>query len=602
MSASVTSGQIYELRSIANTEIGIGVASASLSDGANLIRWSAYAGNNDQKWVATDTGSGWTLTNVNSGKLMVVYNGNIANGEKVVQWGSGSTNSKWNIAQLNGTDTVTIDGVECPKCVVYAANGTSLALTYNSGGYGVIATYNASDTLQQWALYPTWGEDTTLPAPYGLGFAPMVSSAPDTSYNNGKNGGNVKNSSTSTLNFYVYPYWTTAPARKDVAAFQFRYRTRVMKAGGSYGSWTAWSAWESVTPVTSGSWFYRSTYINGKITTSQKQSQAQYEVRDSRTEDNITYVGASTQYTITFYQRPVLTISSAVWTPDGLTLSVSSNYTKGTTNVKVTSIKASSTEILAEPQFFQTIGSTILVPQSALKTVPANNTSIVIKYQVGTDQMLLFGDTYSKTITLTYDSGSTSVTLSFTAASGLALTCDLHTYTDPKMWTLVDGVLAELEGNGGVFTIYYPFNKAYEIFASGTASGSWFSTHVTRTESVTPVHAFIWDVGFLIVEHNSGSGLSVSDTVEATYNAYDLDSRAYQTVTFSRTKHHAIDVEGALVSGSQSVRDDVSGAVGNHAVYRSPAGELFPVAIIGAKRDTTKNLTEFTINAIRESE
>ena len=137
MSASVTSGQIYELRSIANTEIGIGVASASLSDGANLIRWSAYAGNNDQKWIATDTGSGWTLTNVNSGKLMVVYNANIANGEKVVQWGSGSTNSKWNIAQLNGTDTVTIDGVECPKCAskVIARHGKGRMLFYSCEKY-----------------------------------------------------------------------------------------------------------------------------------------------------------------------------------------------------------------------------------------------------------------------------------------------------------------------------------------------------------------------------------------------------------------------------------------------------------------------------------
>jgi len=590
MSASVTSGQIYELRSIANTSIGLAVSSASTTDGENIIRYTVNDGN-EFKWTVENTGSGWHITNVNSSKLMVVYNANFANGERLVQFSGGSANALWNIVQ-DGTKT--INDTECPKVRIYAANSTEWAVTYNSNGNAVIATPSASDTLQQWALYPTWAADTSIPAPYSLGASFAVGSY--------ENGGNVQDAA-ATVDYTVYPFWTCAPARADIAQFQYRYRTRTMAANSTWGAWGDWSSWGAANVTRDGQRFWLTSGLSVEVT-SGKQAQAQFEVRDTSAVNGTTYVGATAQCSVMFYQRPVVNITSATWSPDGLRLGLTSNYSKGSTNVSISSIVANEKELLSDTvtgQLLTTSGA-MLINQSVLKSIPADGTEITVTFKVGTDQMMLFPDTFTQTPGIAYDGGSVPVSLTFQEADGLALTCDLSAY-DARLWVLVGNELTEMQTDEGVFTIYYPFGTPYTVFASGSDGTEWFAASATRTENASKVHALNWDGGFLLIEHNTDSPLTVDDSIEAVHNVYDLNSRPYQTVTYSPIRHQSLSPNGVLIDEfSTSTRDAVAEAVGKHATYRSPAGDLFPVAIISATRKTTSYWCEIQVSLIRESE
>lgn len=599
MSASVISGQMYELRPMADTSTTMAVGMSSMADGAAIVRCSVL-NINDQKWTLNNSESGWRIVNVNSSKLMVISWPSgvtpFVNGRYVVQYSSGTVNTYWNIVQLEGdSGTTTINETECPVVRIFAGGtGTALSLTYNANGFACIATANEQDTTQQFALLPTWATNAQIPAPYNLGASAAVGTY--------ENGGNVKNTASGNISFTVYPFWTCAPARAEIAQFQYRFRKRSMSASSNWGNWQSWSAWTDAAVTRSGNQFWLTGGLSATIG-SGKQIQAQFEVRDTTTSGDITYVGATAQGSVMFYQRPVVNITGATWSPDGLRLSVSTNYVKGSTNVNITSIQVSGRELLGEPVMgtLTTTTGTILINQTILKGIPSAGATATVTYQVGTDQYMLFPDVFTGTPTIAYEGGSTPVSLAFSQTDGMALTCDLSDY-DARLWVLVGDELTEMKAENGVFKVYYPLGVPYTVFASGSDGSNWFASSVTRTENARKVHAINWYGGYLLIEHNTES-LTVEDSIEAVHNVYDLNSRAYQTVTFAPIRHQALSPAGVLIEEfSTSNRDAVADAVGKHAIYRSPAGDLFPVAIVDATRKTTTYWCEVSVSLIRESE
>jgi len=593
MSASVTSGTVYELRSIADTSICLGVASSSMADGASIIRWSSL-GVNDQKWTATDTGSGWRLTNANSGKYMVVYNANIADGESVIQWGSGT---KWNIVQLNGSDTVTIDGTECPKCVIYAGSGTSYALTYDPSGYAAIKSYDANDTLQQWALMPTFKVNSQIPAPYKLGYSENIGEA-----ENGGNVRNVANDGTLVSSAKIYPRWDFPPVFSNSPTFLLRSRTRVMlSANSQWQAWSSWTDWGAVTYTQAKNTFWSNSQVSSNPNATRKLSQYQYEIK---AQDSDGYVGASATLTVTFWQRPVLTWGNPTWTPEKLSFPCSSTYQKGVTYIYIDSIKEGTKELLAAPVSLscQSGFASIDIPQADMVAIPTENASLTVTYRVGTDQRLAFDYVYTVSKTVSYDGGTTPPTVNIAENTGRTLKVTFSG-SDKKLWMLVGDELHECPLDGSAFIVAYPFNKEYTLFATGTSGIDWFAWHSTRTESVSPIHAINWDGGYIFVEYDVDNPLTDEDSIEAVYDAYNFDSRAYQTVTFAPTRKQQKSIGGVLVDAlSTSDRDAIGDAVGRHATYRSPTGDIYPCAVIGCSRKAYSYYTEVTVKIVREAE
>ena len=598
MSASLTDGMMYELRPVSDTSKNMAIGSSSHVNGAKAIIYSILD-INDQKWLLSQVTGGWRITNVESGKRIVVWwptsdaPWNV--GQEIVQWEGGTENAVWTAVQ---TGSVTVDGVECPVVVFEVAAHTGYAMSVSDGIYYgsylvKLAASDTSATTQQWICIPTLAHDSSLPAPASLTIT----------------GTKEKNAANSITFSGLKAQWTMPngiAANSDVT-YQVHTRYRKMAISGAWDAWTSWSTWATATTSRSGNTFTESSGHSISVNNTQKLAQLQFEVRAVRSG---TSAGPVARETATCYIVPVLTLSGASWTPEGLTIAASSSYTssstyvsRGPTTVKVSSIKASGAELVKEPSssVLMSDSDSIFIPQENLLGIPSSGVQLTVYYYVGTDTHGLFSTRKSGTATVSYNAGSPTVTVTDTA--GYTKTVSVANSDDTKVWLLYDGKAYECENGVAV----YPFGKAYELFASGTygpsGSKAQFAWHQSFNAVSAGVHAWNWDGGSALLEIREGGPLTVEDSIEAVYESYDLFGRAYETVDFADTLHHKFTASGAVAVGiTESVRGDFELIAGLHATYRSPRGDIVPVAIISVSREAHKDWTEINVSMIRESE
>ncbi len=95
----IVSGETYKLINRSSGK-ALDVTNGSTADGADVIQWG-YSGQNNQKWILTDTGNGYKLSNTKSGKVLDVYKSSTADGADVIQWtDNGQNNQRWNLIDL----------------------------------------------------------------------------------------------------------------------------------------------------------------------------------------------------------------------------------------------------------------------------------------------------------------------------------------------------------------------------------------------------------------------------------------------------------------------------------------------------------------------
>ena len=101
----------YRIAMYSNQNIGIDIDAGSKENGANALLWEWYEENNIQKKfnIKYDINDGcYTITNINSGKLLDVQNGGTQNGANVWQYEENGTDSqKWKIVKnSNGSYSI----------------------------------------------------------------------------------------------------------------------------------------------------------------------------------------------------------------------------------------------------------------------------------------------------------------------------------------------------------------------------------------------------------------------------------------------------------------------------------------------------------------
>ncbi len=69
------------------------MTNGSTTDGADVIQWG-YSGQSNQKWIITNTGNGYKLSNAKSGKVLDVYNSSATDGADVIQWTDNGQNNQ----------------------------------------------------------------------------------------------------------------------------------------------------------------------------------------------------------------------------------------------------------------------------------------------------------------------------------------------------------------------------------------------------------------------------------------------------------------------------------------------------------------------------
>ena len=594
--APFKSGGIYEIRSMLDTGKCADVASASKANGANV---QLYVCNhtNAQKWTFTQESDGWSIRNIASGKYMDVDGASFADGTNVQSYQDNDTRAqRWSITALG---TTTLEGQTCQVVSIGADNDTDYMLDdlgANTSSGNNIQIYQANGTsAQRWALWPTWAEDEFMPSPYNLGITENEASV----------------AWASSMSLTVHPTWECAPAYATSGpnAYQIRHRTRKMSSTTStWGSWTDWTSWETANVTKDAQKSVLTQGIALSMTNSHKAMQLEYQVRATGVDELALLYGAAASHTVTLCPKPTVDFSTATMTAGGMSVGYSSNYGAGSTTVYLEGIVLSGHNILKRPLTITALDSTdsVDIPMQMLSDIPASGSSVTLRYGLGTDMMPRFNGILTDTVSVSYGSGSATVTPTF-ALDGYALTATFPDESDTKVWVSAGNGVVECEkvstSNGvSTFDVPFPMGTEYRIFATGHSGNNWFVWTGTRTENVTPAHVWDFGGGRAVLKLRQGTPPTTNDTIDAESETWMLNARGYETVGFTGTRKHRFTAVGAVTGTTDSSRSDFELLAGTHAVYRSPAGDIVNVAVLGVDREAHREWTEISVSMARESE
>lgn len=606
------SGGLYEIRSMANTNLAMDVSYESTVPGANIFLFGAH-GHNNQKWIFNEleNSQGWLIrsvlgevyldtanhvTNVNGTNIET---GSIADGVFPSQC--------WKVIPVE--NTVTINGKTCAIVQLGVANGTSY-LADNAGG-STVAGANVRiwepnfSPAQHWALYPTNAEDPRMPTPYGMGIASTLH-------------GNIFSSigvtgTNGAISTRVYPCWYSADAwaTSGSNSFQWRWRSRKMKSSTSmWELWSDWTAWGTALVTREGARYGITDGLPVEYDlATHKTMQYQFEVRSCGVNELSLLVGPAASCLVEVNYKPTLTLTQPQWDYDGLTYIYTSDYKVGSVNVFPESILVDGQEVLVQDSYIvqRDDYTKLTIPVDSFATIPVAGSSIVLEYAVGTDRQYRFdGSTVLPAATMSY-AVHTDAQVTYEESSGKTLTATVAGVDNVQMWMLLGDQIIECDriensnSDGASFLVPYPFGKPYDIFASGKQNGTWVMSRETKSGPPLALHA--WNRGSLacVLECREREVLNTQFDIDSEYEQLNLNSRQWSTVRFANSNKGSFTAEGALVPGkTQSGYREFERLVGTKALYRSVTGDVVYVAVLSLNRRTTTKYTTVTVKMNRE--
>lgn len=608
----VRDGGVYDIHLLMDPRMIWDVCGLSKADGANLMICGPNGGNN-QKFVLQNTsGSYWAATSVFSGKRIQAES--VATDANLRQWDDTSTKTEF-VLTPHGTKVV--DGKvsqvvsfgmrDNPNLVADAAGASTKA-----GTNIFLHPYNGGSN-ELWCLKPTVALDANMPVPFNLGMATAVGGA-----------GSVARMVASRL----YPTWECSPAWVTTGAnhYEWRFRSRTMAPStSSWQAWDAWSAWDIAHVTVSGqrAWVTEglpatfewddSTATESYTPVVAKAMEWQFEVRsvgaDAGGLRNVRSGVASV--TVGVYRQPSATLGDeAVFSPDGLVLSATSDYAYGRTDIRVTSITgANGRRLLDEPYLAK--GPGFVIPAEALRTWPTEGESLTVSYAEQYDQWQSCPTIRTATATASLNAGSISATPTLSANQDRTITATMAHVGTERLWMAVGDSMAEVPGTvSGSYTTFavpYPFGTGFTLYTTAESAQGWgvAATPVSATSQLVtrypPCHAWTWDGGSAVVELRAGSPLTTDHQLSAEHEEMTLSGRRRSAVSFSTVSRGRFTAEGALVPGlTNSTAEAIEAMVGTHCAYRSPSGRVANVAVTDVEVTEAWLSTEVTVEMVEE--
>ena len=621
----VNDGGLFEIRPMLNTGLALDVDNNGKLNGTNVQVYAAN-GTNAQKFILQKkSGDIYTLRCVESGRYVDVYAGTAKEGTNVQIFDANSNTraQEWRVLEYG---TTTVNGIT-GKIVSFGSmvdnSGSKLMMDVayggtTSGSNVIIWGTNGTDA-QRFVLLPTVAEDPNMPVPNSIGVS------------NGKNG--VKKSY-GYVSDETYLRWNCSAAwcaDNGTNHYELRWRTRSMDLGR--GSWYMWNPWESWTipavetigtSVTSYVEGLMSGYINFTMNTRPAPSglipqcravQIEVELRSVGSDELSLLHSKSITQTVTIYDKPNITLTSAGWTPGGLLVEYDSGYRFGTSYVTIDKIICEGENILKESVEISGNGydqSEVISSEHFTKFVP-DGAKLQITFRVGYDQQRICDGTKTQTITATYDAGNVDVEPRMEVIGAHVHAIVPHLGSE-RMWVVYNGKSVECplieyrdNDSDAVFEVLYPTNgDVFQLFteAYSLPDGAQWGTDISQFKFKHTSYAWTDDDGKTLYLNRFVDELPIySYSHAATYQADNLDNRKFSTVSFAPTNTADLTAYGVLLNNEEHPETvkDFDELVGKHVVFRDIYGGIHNVAVTNVAVSRHSKYDEIVVSMIEES-
>lgn len=611
------SNGLYEIRPYIAQKMCVDVSYASDTPGANVLLYGATGGNNQKFFFTEEDTDKWSIRCLKSGQYLDVYGGTAKAGANVVQWPDlDSNNQRWKLTVVGVAE---VDGLRCDVVTIGSwADGTGTAFNMDvdhamtSAMTNVLIWTAGRGDNQKFVLVPTTATDPRMPIPSDLKFSNKLY-------------GDSIADVVPAIGSYIYTSFLCVQSWLSDAdnGFEWWYRNRQVLNDGTLGDWDSGSDGYFV-PMSAaageGLRFWDSAgFTNPFVDDPQTKETAKafdYEIH-VRSASAYRYGFASVhgqEYSaiLRFCVVPELTISEAAVAPDGLHLTVSSDYRGQTTNMHITDLAAGSRHYLTELLTYEGIGTNtdVLIPMSVIGEWITSGTELAISYRVGTELLYDMEGESTATIQSTYAGGGTlTVTPTITMSDGRLLKIETTEPLD-TVWVVTDGDAYEAHMQDGIAYAPYPFGEPFELVVCTRSGSSWGVRNYTAEQTAPmvadgkqPCHAWSWDGGHFLLEHDDSDSLVTNRTVDAQAETYSLDTREWETLSFSPTAKGTFRASGVLVPGFSE--SDIDGLLAleaaHHVTYRAPSGEIAVVGVTQVSYETIYTHSSVTVTMTQET-
>ena len=611
------SNGLYEIRPYIAQGMCVDVSYASDTPGANVLLYGANGANNQKFYFTQEETDKWSIRCLLSGQYLDVYGGTAAAGTNVVQWPDlDSDNQRWKLTVVAAAE---VDGKHCDVVTIGTwADGTGTAFNMDvdhaltSAMTNILIWTAGSVDNQKFVLVPTTATDPRMPIPsdlkftnelYGDTLADVVPAVAQDIY----------------TSFLCVQSWLSDADN----GFEWWYRLRPVLNDGTPGAWQSGPDGYFVPMYAAageGLRFWDSAgFTNWFIDTPQTKETVKafdYEIH-VRSASAYRYGfanvhGQEANAILRFCVVPELTISEAAVAPDGLHLKVSSDYRGQTTNMHVTDLAAGSRHYLTELLSYEGIGTDtdVLIPMSVIGEWIASGTSLTISYRVGTELLYDMEGESTATIQSIYAEGGTlTVTPEIELSDGRLLKVETEEPLD-TVWVVTDGDAYEAHMQDGIAYAPYPFGEPFELVVCTRDDDEWGVLRYTAEQTAPlvadgkqPCHAWSWDGGHFLLEHDDSDSLVTNRTVDAQAETYSLDTREWETLSFSPTAKGTFRASGVLVPGFSE--SDIDGLLAleaaHHVTYRAPSGEMAIVGVTQVSYQTSEPYSSVTVTMTQET-
>lgn len=616
----IDKGGLFEIRSALDPMMALDVTEHGTINGSNIQIYPGTGYNNQKFAIEKRATDSYAIRAIGSGKYVDVDSAIAANGQNVAIWEDNNTRAqRWKIYEYGMTKH---DGLDC-MIVSFGSYVTTNADKYfidvhagNPAPFENVRIFQQNESnAQRFLLQPTTAEDTNMPTPYNVGVSSAV--------------GESKRSYWYTNRDTLVPTWSCSAAwcaDNGVNHYQIRYRTRTMNPNtSSWRSWSSWSEWFIPATETSGTrvWMTDDRIVSEYSWEQAKNQQIEFQVRSAGADELELLHSPASDQVVDIYRIPAISFENSAssgghgnaWTPEGLVLEFTNDYTYGTTYLYIDSIEIVSTgeSILKKPVEFTTnkINNSFVISRDNITKWIEDGTQIKINYHVGYDQQTKCGISYWATRNITYDAGSVNVEPVLSVEGSHMYARVPHLGTE-RMWIQVDGELFECSqvstnSDYTVFEVLYPTNgDEFLIYTEARSqNGSKWGTDISKAHYKHISYA--WTVGaktvFLRIFKDELPVYSHSHN--ATYQVDILDSRKHASVSTLKTTTDDLTAYGVLVHNEKYKDDetplDFENLTGKHAIFRDITGGVHYVVVTSVTINEYVDYDEITVQMIEES-